>query len=182
MNHLMDLSDEKYKISAFKRRVNHPCTTSRSKVIYTFVPKITLLVSYIQMHHFHFGYSELKEPWKFGLTERTMRMPLTERTMKILLDLFGSKNWNASLLVWVFRGLLPIDFLLYWIEFKKNRLLTLRKKTMKMSLTERTMKMPLTERTMKILLDLSGSKNWNASLLFWVFRRLQYRLTFFFTE
>ena len=51
MNHLIHLSDEKYKISAFKRRVNHPCTTSRSKVIFTFVPKITPLVSYIQMHH-----------------------------------------------------------------------------------------------------------------------------------
>ena len=115
-----------------------------------------------------------RKPWKFLLTGRTMKFPLTERTMKILLDLSGSKNWDSSWFVWLFRRFLSNDFLLYWIEIKKNAFrpwgrepwkFSLTGRTMKIPLTGRTMKFPLTERTMKILLDLSGSKNWN---FFWL--------------
>ena len=100
-----------------------------------------------------------------------MKIPLTGRTMKILLDLSVSKNWNFSWFVWLFRRFLLIDFLLYWIEIKKNAFRPWERKPWKFLLTGRTMKFPLTERTMKILLDFSGSKNWDSSWFVWLFRR-----------
>ena len=140
-------------------------------------------------------FSKVFIDWLSSLLNRDQKKcfsTLREKTMKISLNWENHEiplNWenheNFAWLVWLQKlrfFLIRLTFSKVFIEWlssllnrdKKNAFrpwgrepwkFSLTGRTMKIPLTGRTMKFPLTERTMKILLDLSGSKNWN---FFWL--------------